>query len=187
MFFRNVLPFVLILFILPACSHQPKVIETSKQSKAPEWTQKSFHEEDGRVCFSGAYFSGRDYPLAVRCANAEALKVAVQSLSQFIRAEFTEYVHGSDSVDRYVEDGIATFSRGVHIQGLQQAEVYHEKTLEYSEPRYDVWVRLEMDKQDYQRCKAEALRELRDRFRSAGEEEAKDKAEQLLRELKDEA
>ena len=51
---------------------------------------------------------------------------------------------------------------------------------------YNVWVMLEMDKADYVKAKADILRNLRDKFADAGQTEAKEKAEKLLEELKEE-
>jgi len=173
---------------------KPIQVRTSKDDKRPEWTKKtSFETDEGMMYFTGGFLSGADYSLTIRLANAEALKVAVQSISQFIRAEFTEYVKGSNapgtSLDRYVEDGIATFVHNLHMQGVRQKEVYYEEVFSPSvmQPAYNVFVMLEMGKADYLQAKAEVLRKLRDRFRKAGETEAKEKAEKLLEELKREA
>ena len=116
--------------------------------------------------------------------------MAVQSLGEFIRAEFTQYVQGSNTgpegVDRYVEDGIATFVESLHMQGVRQKVVYYEETFSPTvmQPTYNVWVQLEMSIADYLKCKADALKRLRERFSREGREEAKEKAEQLLDELK---
>lgn len=104
--------------------------------------------------------------MTIRCANAEALKAAVQSISQFIRGEFTEYVQGpntgADGVERYVEDGIATLVDNLHIQGARQKEIYFEKmfSAQIMRPTFNVWVKLEMSKADYLKAKADALKRL---------------------------
>jgi hypothetical protein len=54
------------------------------------------------------------------------------------------------------------------------------------QPSYSVFVKLEMSKADYLKAKADILKNVRDRFQSEGEIEAKEKAENLLQELKDE-
>jgi len=173
---------------------KPIQVQTSKDDKRPSWTKKTSYETDeGMMYFTGGFLSGADYSLTIRLANAEALKVAVQSISQFIRAEFTEYVKGSNapgtSLDRYVEDGIATFVHNLHMQGVRQKEVYYEETFSASvmQPAYNVFVMLEMGKVDYLHAKAEVLRKLRDKFSRAGETEAKEKAQKLLEDLKREA
>jgi len=150
-------------------------------------------EDEGNVYFSGGFINGSDYSVTVRCANAEALKSAVQAISQFIRAEFSMYVHGSNTgaggVDRYVEDGIAAFSRCLHVQGLHQNEVYYEEVFSPSvmQPTFNAWVKIQMSKADYLHAKADVVQRLRDGFSRAGEKEAKEKAEELLKELKREA
>ena len=173
---------------------KPVLVRTTKDDKRPKWTKQTVFEDDsGMLYFSGGFLNGADYPVTVRCANAEALKVAVQSISQFIRSEFTQYVKGSNlpgrQIDRYVEDGIATFTGSLHMQGLRQKEIYYEEVFSpvVMAPAYNVWVQLEMSKAEYLHAKAEVLRRLRDRFRRAGEVEAKEKAEELLQDLKKEA
>ena len=169
---------------------KPMVVRTSEDDKRPEWTKVTFAEKDGKLYFTGGFQNGSDYSLTVRCANAEALKAAVQSISQFIRAEFSEHVQGSnatgETVERYVEDGIATFTECLHVQGVKQTELYYEEVFapELIEPAYNIWVKLEISKADYLRTKAEALKKLRDEFADAGEMEAKEKAETLLEGLR---
>ena len=167
---------------------KPIIVQTSKEDKRPLWIKKTVYEEDGNIYFSGGFLNGSDYSVTVRCANAEALKVATQSISQFIRAEFSEYVQGSNTggggVDRFVEDGIATFVDNLHVQGVRQAEVYYEEVFSASvmRPTFNIWVRLEIGKADYLKAKADVLRKLRDRFSKAGESEAKEKAEGMVNE-----
>ena len=156
----------------------------------PEWTRKSVFEENGNIYFTGVFLHGSDYMLSIRCANAEALKLAAQSISQVIRSEFTEYVQGSNSgsggVERYVEDGIATFVNNLYLQGVRQKEVYCEELPSQSgfQSTYNVFVILEMTKGDYLKAKTDVLRKLRNTFSREGEVEAKEKAERLLEDLK---
>ena len=172
---------------------KPLKIRTNRNDDRPKWTKMTSYEEDGYVYFSGGFQNGSDYSVTVRCANAEALKSAVQAISQFIRAEFSMYVHGSNTgaggVDRFVEDGIATFTRSLHVQGLHQNEVYYEEVFSPSvmQPTFNVWVKLEMTMADYLHAKANVLRRLREGFSRSGETEAKEKANKLLDELKEEA
>jgi len=170
---------------------KPIQVRTSLDHKRPEWIrQTSFENDEGMMYFTGGFLNGADYSLTIRCANAEALKIAIQAISQFIRAEFTHYVKGSNvpgrEIDRYVDDGIATFTESLHMQGIRQKEIYYEEIFNPSvmTPAYNVWVQLEMSKADYLYAKAEMLRRLRNKFSKAGEKEAKDKAEKLLEELK---
>jgi hypothetical protein len=172
---------------------KPIEVRTSEEDSRPNWTKKTVFENDGKVYFSGGFLNGSDYSVTIRCANSEALKVALQGISQFIRAEFSSYVQGSntdaEAVDRYVEDGIAMFSKNIHVQGLRQTEIYYEEMFSAAllQPSYNVWVRIEMDKADYLKAKADVLRKLRDEFAKTGQVEAKDKAEKLIEELKRES
>jgi hypothetical protein len=171
---------------------KPILVQTSTEDERPGWTKNTVIEENGSFYFSGGFLDGADYSVSVRCANAEALKVAVQSVSQFIRAEFTEYVQGGNTgangVERFVEDGLATFVEGLHLQGIRQIRVHYEKMFSAGvmQATYNVWVQLKMSKADYLRCKTDAMKRLRDRFEKENQEEAKEKAERLLNELKNE-
>ena len=169
---------------------KPVVVRTSEDDNRPAWTKKSSYSDDANVYFTGGYLNGADYPLTVRTANAEAIKVACQGISQFIRAEFSGYIQGTnqagDRLDRYVSDGIATFTKALHIQGVRQTDIFYEETFSPSvaRPAYNVWVKLEMSKVDYMHAKAEALKTLRDQFEREGDIEAKEKAQELLDGLK---
>jgi hypothetical protein len=172
---------------------KPIIVRTSLDDDRPQWTQNTVFEKNGKVYFAGGFTDGADYAVSIRCANAEALKSAVQSISQYIRTEFSEYVHGSNSaagegVDRYFSDGIATFSENIHVQGIRQAELYYEEMFSPTlmQSTYNVFVKLEMSKADYLHAKASVLKKLRDRFKDEGEIEAKEKAEKLLQDLKNE-
>ena len=172
---------------------KPVVVQTSKTDDRPDWTRNSASETDGKMYFSGGFLNGSDYSLTVRCANAEAIKVVVQGISQYIRSEFSGYVQGTNSgeqdVERFVEDGVAVFVNNLHVQGIKQKQVYYEEQFlpRLMRQTYNVWVQLEMSKADYLKAKADVLRKLRDRFAGAGETEAKKKAEKLLEQLKSEA
>jgi hypothetical protein len=172
---------------------KPALIRTSEDDKRPKWTHNTVFEEAGKVYFTGGFVNGADYAVTIRCANAEALKNLVQAVSLYIRAEFSEYVQGSNStheqgIERFVEDGIATFAENVHVQGIKQVTIYYEELFSPAllQPSFNVFVKLEMSMADYLKAKADILRHLRDRLQSEGEIEAKEKAENLLQELKDE-
>lgn len=172
---------------------KPIIVRTSLDDDRPQWTQNTVFEKSGKVYFTGGFTDGADYAVSIRCANAEALKSAVQSISQFIRTEFSEYVHGSNSaagegVDRYFSDGIATFSENIQVQGIRQAELYYQEMFSPTlmQSTYNVFVKLEMSKADYLHAKASVLKKLRDRFKDEGEIEARKKAEKLLQDLKNE-
>jgi hypothetical protein len=172
---------------------KPIVVRTSLDGDRPQWTQNTVFELNGKIYFTGGFTDGADYAVSIRCANAEALKSAVQAISQYIRAEFSEYVHGSNSandegIERYFSDGIATFSENIHVQGIRQDELYYEEMFSPAvmQSSYNVFVKLEMSKADFLHAKAEVLKKMRDRFKNDGEIEAKEKAEKLLQDLKDE-
>ena len=170
---------------------KPIVVRTSEDDNRPEWTQKTVFEKNGNIYFTGGFTDGADYAATIRCANAEALKSVVQAISQYIRAEFSEYVQGSnsandDGIERYFSDGIATFAENVHVQGIKQAALFYEEMFSPAvmQSTYNVFVKLEMSKADYLHAKAEVLRKLRERFRDDGEIKAKEKAEKLIEDLK---
>jgi hypothetical protein len=169
---------------------KPVVVKTSKEDLRPAWTKKSVYMDDGNIYFSGGFLNGADYPLSVRCANAEALKSVVGAVSQWIRAEFTGYVQGSnkagEGLERYVEDGIATFTKALHIQGIKQSEVYYEEVAYPGRTNtgFNVFVQLTMERSDYVRAKAEAVERMKDGFDKDGNVEAKKKAEMILDSLK---
>ena len=200
------------LFFFTGCSSTPKYVKAardhvkaayeiqkpmkvvdSRMDDRPEWTKQTvFEDEDlGMIYFSGGFQNGSDYSVTIRCANAEALKVAVQAISQFIRAEFSSYVRGSNTgdlgVDRYVSDGIASFTDNLHVQGVRQKGIYYEEMFSPSimQPTYNVWVQLEMAKVDYLKAKVDAIRRLRDKFNQEGRKEAKEKADEILKDLKE--
>jgi len=210
--YKPIMVFVISLGLISGCSSTPKavkkaeqqavvahaiqkpvVVQTSEKDDRPGWVKKSSYSDDENIYFVGGYLNGADYPFTVRCANAEAIKVACQALSQFIRVEFSGYIQGNnqagESLDRYMNDGIAAFTNALHVQGLKQTDIYYEEMFSPAvvSPGYNVWVKVEMVEVDYMRAKSEALKALRDRFKKEGELEAREKAEELLDELKKEA
>jgi hypothetical protein len=172
---------------------QPVQIKTSESDQRPVWTKQSSYKKDGNIYFTGGFLNGADYSLTIRCANAEAMKVAIQSISQFIRAEFSDYAQGnnnhSDGVNRYVADGIATLTNNIHIQGIRQKDIYYEELFLPTTNRfaYNVFVVLEVSESDHLKAKVDAIRGFRDKMVEAGQLEAKQKAEDLLDKLKKEA
>ena len=170
--------------------NQPILIRNSRNDKRPAWIHKAAFETGNNIIFTGGFQNGGDYSVTLRCANTEALKSVVQDISQFVRAEFSMFSKGSNQIDggidRFIQDGIATFSKNLHIQGIRQAESYYEEMWDPLSQAtfYNVWVKLEINKPDYMKAKTGALRRLRDGFESAGEIEAKEKAQKLLDDLK---
>lgn len=210
--FLAVILFGLVVFWLAGCSasseiraarqsaelayevQKPIVIRTSEDDNRPDWVKKSSYIDEGKMYFSGGFTDGADYSVSVRCANAEALKVAVQGIGQFIRAEFSGFVQGSNvgseggGLERYVSDGIATFADAMYIQGVKQSDIYYEELFSPTvmKPTFNIWVRLEMSRAEYMKAKADVVRQLRDKFGKDNHSQAKVKAERLLDELKGE-
>ena len=177
---------LLLLLVIGATNG---LTQDSTPQGRPHWTHQTIFQKEGSVYFTGGFLNGADYSLSIRCANAEALKVAAQSISQYIRSVFSMYIQGVNSgsagTERFVEDGIATFVNDLHLQGVRQKEVYFEESPAGTDHRtYNVFVMLEMTNSDYLKAKAAVLEQLKRRFESAGETEAKEKAEKLLDELK---
>ena len=172
--------------------NQPTLLKTSLNDKRPEWAHKSSFEKGDSIYFTGAFIGGADFSMTQRAANAEALKQVAQAIGQIIRAQFSMYTKGSnqigEGIDRYIEDGIATFSKDLHIQGIRQKESFYEEMWDPSlmQSFYNVWVKLELSKRDYLRSQARALARLKDALESSGQIEVKEKAQQLLHNLKGE-
>ena len=186
---RSVPGIVVVLVVFFVFVNQSLAESTSFLSLRPDWTTKTVFRKNGNIYFTGGFLNGSDYSLSIRCANAEALKVATQSISQYIRATFSSYTLGENTgaggIERYVEDGIATFVNNIHVQGIKQGQIYYEE-IPYSGKGlvYNVFVMLEMSRADYAKAKAGVLQRMKEQFRRAGETEAKKKAEKLLEDLK---
>jgi len=86
----------------------------------------------------------------------------------------------------YVSDGIATFTKALHVRGVRQTDIYYEEVFSavVARPAYNVWVKVEMSKVDFMHAKAEALKALQGKFDQDGDVEAKEKAQELLDSLK---
>ena len=170
--------------------NKPVPVTNSRADNRPDWVGRSMFQENGKLYFSGGFMEGSDYAVTVRCAYAEALKNVSQSISQFIRSEFTTYAHGSnkgpEGVNRYFEDGVAVLVDTLHIQGVKQTDVFYEEVFLPASmaSAYNVFVLLEIRESDYLMAKVAALEKLRDKFEDSGNAEAKKKAEELLEELK---
>jgi hypothetical protein len=171
--------------------NQPVEIRNSRNDNRPEWTSRPVYEQGNVMHYVGAFMRGSDYSVSLRAANAEALKSLVQDIGLSIRTEFSMYAKGSNiidsGIDRYIVDGIATLSHNTHLQGARMSESYYEELLDplsSGRPFYNVWVKLEITKSDYTQAKSYALRRLIDDFHTAGQVEAKQKAQLLLDELK---
>jgi len=181
----------LIISQKPLATKRPAEIRTSLNDNRPAWIHKPAFEQGDSIYFSGGFQNGGDYSMTLKIANSEALKSLLQTVGISIQAEYTAVSKGSNSIDssieRYIEDGIATFTRNIHIQGIRQVESYYEEMHDPTNPMkpfYNAWVQLEISKADYLKAKVDILRQLRKDFHSAGEIEAKEKAQELLNDLK---
>ncbi len=204
--------FLTFLFFSTGCSSTSKSVKTARQTvqasyelqkpimtdntakninKRPEWVaSKSYSEKDGNMYFTGGFTNGSDYAFTIRAANAEATKLVAQSIGNFIRVEFTSFTQGSNQdgdVNRYIQDGVAFFIDKLQVNGIKQKEIYYEELFSPTQmkPTYNVFVMLELPRSDYMTAKAEMLRRLRDKFSNTGNTQAKEKAEELLDELKE--
>lgn len=172
---------------------KPLTVKTSLNDGRPKWIHNAYFEDDQNIYFTGGYMNGADYSLTIRLATTDAVEYAMNSIGQFIRTEFSSYVQGSnvsgDPLSRYVVDGLAGFTRGLHVSGFKRNAVYYEENFNPNvmKPSYNAWVQLQISRPEYLKAKSDALRQVRDRFKKDGEVEAKKKAEQLLEDLKLEA
>ena len=161
--------------------------QESINSVRPDWTFQTTFQENGKIYFTGGFMNGADYSLSIRCANAEAIKIAAQSISTYMRSVFSVYAHGTnsqnDDIERYVEDGIATLTNNLHVQGLRQKQVYHEAVTNGGRPSYNVFVLMEITDEDYKNAKIGVLQSLKEDFEQVHHTEAKQKAEELLDKL----
>jgi hypothetical protein len=180
---------IVILVILSTFVFSAKdgLSQETQNSYRPDWTFQTTFQENGKIYFTGGFMNGADYSLSIRCANAEAIKIAAQSISTYIRSVFSLYTHGTnsndDGIERYVEDGIATLTNNLHVQGLRQKQVYHEAVTNGGRPSYNAFVLLEITDEDYKNAKIGVLQSLKEDFEKVHHTEAKQKAEQLLEEL----
>jgi hypothetical protein len=81
---------IILILSFPALGFAQEKVSSDR----PHWTHKTTFEKDGHIYFTGGFLNGADYPLSIRCANAEALKIATQSISQYIRSVFSMYSQG---------------------------------------------------------------------------------------------
>ena len=128
----------MVIFSIIVFSAKDGLSQETQNSARPDWTYQTTFQENGNIYFTGGFMNGADYSLSIRCANAEAVKIAAQSISTYIRSVFSIYTHGTnsndDGIERYVEDGIATLTNNLHVQGLRQKQVYHEEVTSGGRP-----------------------------------------------------
>jgi len=169
-----------------------ELLETSTDSDRPAWVSKTFKEFKNGFEFSGGVTDISDYALGVSEARSEAIKNGVVSLQIKVRSEFTRFIEGSnmppDAVGKWVGDGIAYLSESLYVSGIQQREVYYEKAksnIEYR-PHYNIWVLCSISAEDYLTAKIDAAQRLVNKYQQESNQEARQKAEELLDSLREE-
>ena len=183
---------LLLLLVLAGCAStqqaifKEKVLETSKNSSKPAWVFKTFKETKGGYEFSGGVTEVSDYALGISEARAEAIKNGVVSIQIKVRSEFTKFAEGSnmapDSIGKWVGDGIAFLADSLYISGIQQKEVYFEK-VKYNtqyKPHYNIWILCSISAGEYLKAKIDAAQKLVNKYQRDKNEEARQKAEDLL-------
>ena len=166
------------------------VIEKTGKDKRPIWTsEQPFYEDQGALLFTGGYLGGADYALSLRLAKAEAMKNLLESIELKARAEFSTAMHGQDHDDhdlgRYVTDGVAWTVDNLRIRGIKQNTTYYERIFDPTAQvfKFNSWVQLKISNADYLKAKTDAARRMLDQAVREKNEEAKEKALELLDKL----
>ena len=173
--------------------NKPVVIEKTGATQRPEWTnQTTFYEDESGIHFIGGVMGGSDYALTLRLAKSEAIKNLLESIEIKARSEFSSVMHGNygnDDIGRYVTDAVAWTVDNLRIGGIKQRNIYYEKDFDPGthRVRYNAWVNLEVSKADYIKAKTRAAEKLLNKAIREKDEEAKEKALELLDRLRTEA
>ena len=138
-----------------------EVIETSLESKKPEWVFKTFQvlDDSEGYLFSGGVTNVSEYALGVSEAKAEAIKNAIGSIQLKVRSEFSKFAEGSnmtpDLIGKFVSDGVAFIADSFYVSGIQQKQIYYEKERYNTEymPHYNIWVLCYISGADYLKAK----------------------------------
>lgn len=188
--------FFVFLAMLTGCASNHKaafredVLETSESSSKPEWVFNTFREAENGFEFSGGVTDVADYALGVSEARAEAIKNGIISIQIKVGAEFSKFAEGSnmapDMIGKWVSDGIAFLSNSLYVSGIRQQQIFYEKVLYNTEyrPHYNIWALCTISSADYQKAKIDAAQRLVNKYRQEKNEQAKEKAEQLLDRLR---
>ena len=173
--------------------NKPVVYEKTGATQRPAWTnQATFYEDDVGFHFSGGVMGGSDYALTLRLAKSEAIKNLLESIEIKTRSEFSSVLHGnygSDDIGRYVTDAVAWTVENLRVSGIKQQNIYYEQTFDpvSQRTRYNAWVNLEIGKADYLKARIGAAERLLKKAIREKDEEAKEKALELLEKLRTEA
>lgn len=173
---------------------RPVVYEKTGTTQRPEWTnQLSYSEDDRGYHFTGGVMGGADYALTIRMAKSEAIKNLLESIEIKARSEFSSVMHGNygkdESLGRYVTDAVAWTVENLKVSGIRQQAIYYEQHFDpvSQRTRYNAWVNLEIGKADYLKARMGAAERLLKKSIREKDEEAKEKALELLEKLRMEA
>ncbi len=174
--------------------HRPVVVEKTGQDDRPDWTTKqAFMERDGNLVYTGGIMGGADYALTLRLARSEATKNLLESIQIKARGEFSSVIHGQNRTEndlgRYVTDAVAWTVDNIKISGIRQNEMYYEKVLDPISHsfKYNAWVQITISKSDYVKAKTDAAQKLLEKAIREKDEEARQKALELIEKLRQEA
>ncbi len=173
--------------------NKPVVLEKTGATQRPEWTnQTTFYEDESGIHFTGGVLGGSDYALTLRLAKSEAIKNLLESIEIKARSEFSSVMHGNygnDDIGRYVTDAVAWTVDNLRVGGIKQRNIYYEQAFDPGTHRirYKAWVNLEISKADYIKAKTRAAEKLLNKAIREKDEEAKEKALELLEQLRTEA
>jgi hypothetical protein len=173
--------------------NKPVLVEKTGGPQRPEWTNKTnFYEDESGIHFTGGVMGGSDYALTLRLAKSEAIKNLLESIEIKARAEFSSVMHGNygnDDIGRYVTDAVAWTVGNLRVGGIKQRNIYYEQAFDPGthRVRYNAWVDLEINKADYIKAKTGAAEKLLNKAIREKDEEAKEKALELLEQLRTEA
>lgn len=173
---------------------RPVVYEKTGTTQRPEWTnQLSYSEDDRGYHFTGGVMDGADYALTIRMAKSEAIKNLLESIEIKARSEFSSVMHGNygkdESLGRYVTDAVAWTVENLKVSGIRQQAIYYEQHYDpvSQRTRYNAWVNLEIGKADYLKARMGAAERLLKKAIREKDDEAKEKALELLEKLRTEA
>jgi hypothetical protein len=172
---------------------KPLVIEKTGDDDRPEWTsERPFFEDNNGLHFIGCIMDGVDYALTLRLAKSEATKNLLESIQIKAQAEFSHAIQGQNKNDRdlgrYVTDAVAWTIDNLRISGIRQNKAYYEKVFDPISQtiKFNAWVQLEIPKIDYLQAKTDSARKLLDKAIQDKNQEAKEKALELLEKLQQE-
>lgn len=174
-------------------SSKPVVYEKSGDTKRPEWTARlTFHENDQGFAFTGGVMGGSDYALTLRLAKSEAIKNLLESVEIKARTEFSSAIQGNyskdDEIGRYLTDAVAWTVDNLKVAGIRQKEIHYEQVFDPGthRSRYNACVKLEISRADYMKAKTGAAEKLLNKAIREKDEQAKEKALELLDRLRNE-